>query len=89
MNKLIKRIPTYLIIAIVAVFLIIWLGSLIKCEILTNKYYDDFSMAYQSNTWITDIECFKVLKCDGETAEVYYVTEGKGTAFNIILPIKK
>ena len=46
MNKHIKRIPTYLITAIVAVFLIIWLGSLIKCEILTNKYYDDFSKTF-------------------------------------------
>ena len=81
MNKHIKRIPVYLILAVVAVFLIAWAGALIKCEILTNKYHGDFESAYKSNTWISDIEYFKVLNCDGETAQVYYVTEGKGTAF--------
>lgn len=77
MNKNIKRIPTYLILAVVAVFLIVWIGALVKCEVLTNRYYSDFKDAYKDNTWITEIEYFKVFKCDGETAEVYYVSSGK------------
>lgn len=76
MSNHIKRIPLYVITGIVAVSLIVWSAALIKCEILTNKYYDDFEYAYQGNSMLGDMEYFKVLKCNGETAEVYYVSKG-------------
>lgn len=58
---------------IVLLMLIFWISALIKCEILTHNYYDDFALAYTENTMLGEMEYFKVLKCDGKTAEVYYV----------------
>ena len=62
------------IAAIVALFLLFWIVSLIKCEILTSKYYDQFALAYQNHPMVYNVEYFKVLRCDGEAAEVYYVS---------------
>ncbi len=85
MKKHIKRLPLYIVTGIVAILLIIWCASLIKCEVLTSKYFDDFEYAYKSNKMIDNVEYFKVLKCDGETAEVYYVSDTNGD----ILKFKK
>lgn len=65
-----------LILVAIAIPIIIWASSLIKCEVLTHKYYDDFEQAYKQNTMLGQMEYFKVLRCDGETAEVYYVSKG-------------
>ena len=62
-----------LMIAILAILALIWISSLIKCEILTQKYHDDFKQAYAQNTMLGEMEYFKVLSCDGNTARVYYV----------------
>lgn len=61
--------------------------GLIKCEILTNQYYSDFKFAYQNNTMLGEMESFKVLNCDGQTAQVYYIEEGKTAAH--VLSFKK
>ena len=68
-----KHILTVVIIAIPIVF---WISSLIRCEILTQKYFDDFKQAYTQNTMLGEIEYFKVLNFNGNTAEVYYVSQG-------------
>ena len=75
------------ILIITILFLIIWLCSLAKCEYLTYKYYEDFEYAYTENTMLDDMEYFKVLSCDGEYAEVYYV--GKDMLCADILSFKK
>lgn len=72
-----KRKALYLILIAVAAFAAVWGFSLIKCEILTAKYYNDFEYAYVENTMLEEIEYFKVLSCDGESAEVYYVSKNK------------
>ncbi len=77
-QKHIKRIPLYVIVGVVVLYLIVWGVSLIKCEVLTNKYYDEFENAYQSNSMISNVEYFKVLNCDGDTAEVYYISNVSG-----------
>ena len=69
-----KRITTIIVIAVlIPVF--IWIASLIKCEVLTKQYYDDFALAYTGNTMLGPMEYFKVLSCNDETAQVYYVSE--------------
>jgi len=78
MSKHVKRIPIYTAASILALFLIVWGASLLKCEWLTREYYDEFEFAYRDNTMITDVEWFKVLMCDGNTAEVYYVSDTCG-----------
>ena len=67
-----------LIIVDVAIIVpaVFWVSALIKCEILTKKYYDDFKQAYTQNTMLGEMEYFKVLCCDDNTAEVYYVSKG-------------
>ena len=85
MKKHVKRIPLYIILAIVVVFLAVWGFSLLRCEILTNQYHDEFSEAYKSNTMIGNVEYFKVLSCDGETADVYYISEGGANVLNFEL----
>ena len=65
--------------ACVIIASLVWGISLAKCEILTDKYSDDFKNAYQSNSMISnDVEHFKVLKCDDESAKVYYYSEKSG-----------
>ena len=66
----------FLIITILVIPFVIWISSLIKNEILTQKYYDNFEHAYTQNTMLSEMEYFKVLSCDGNTAEVYYVSKG-------------
>ena len=63
-----------------AVFALVQSIALIKCEILTNKHYADFEVAYRDNSMLGEMENFKVLNCDGRTAEVYYIETGKTTA---------
>ena len=66
--------------AVLLIPVLIWVSALIKCEVLMQKYHDDFALAYTQNTMLGDSEYFKVLRCDGETAEVYYVSKGNAGA---------
>ena len=70
-------------IAVIMIPIVFWVSSLIKCEVLTQKYFDDFENAYAQNTMLEEMEYFKVLQCNGNTAEVYYVSKGK-TGANVL-----
>jgi len=78
MKKHLKRLPVYVIVFGLLAFLIAWCASMLRIESLTSKYYSDFEYAYLQNTMINDVEYFKVMGCDGDTAKVYYVTETDG-----------
>lgn len=69
-----------LILALLLIPSGIWLSTIVKCEILTQKYYNDFEYAYRDNPMLGEMEYFKVLQCDKETAEVYYVSKGMAGA---------
>ncbi len=71
-----KKLLSIIIISVIVVPIVIWIFSLVKCEILTRKYYDDFEYAYTQNSMLDEMEHFKVLRCDGHSAEVYYVSKG-------------
>lgn len=71
-----KRILS-VIAAVVLIPILIWVGSLIKCEVLTNRYYDDFALACTDNPMLDPVGYFKVLSCDDKTAQVYYVSVGR------------
>ena len=73
MNR--KRV-LFIISAVLMVLIAIWILSLIKNDILTLKYHDDFAQAYTQNTMLGEMEYFKILHCDDNTAEVYYVSQG-------------
>lgn len=74
-----------LLIVIVAIMIqaVLWSATLIKCEILTQKYCEDFKQAYTQNKMLGEMEYFKVLNCDGKTAKVYYVSKGM-TGANVL-----
>ncbi len=63
-------------IVIIALPTVFWVSSLINCEILTNQYFEDFEKAYTQNPMLGEMEYFKILHCDDNTAEVYYVSQG-------------
>lgn len=68
-----------IILGIVCFFLITWIGTLIKCEVLTHQHYDEFENAYTQDTMLWDMEYFKVLNYfpyRSRIAQVYYVSEG-------------
>ena len=75
-----RKLTMWILIACLAVFVLIQSITLIKCEILTDKYRADFEFAYKDNTMLEEMESFKVLQCDGQTARVYYIEEGKTSA---------
>ena len=68
----------YLLLGFVLGIVIIYISSLVKCEVLTHQHYDEFKNAYKQNTMIGDIETFKVLEYSPhKTAKVYYISENK------------
>lgn len=67
------------VLGIVCYFLIMWVGALTKCEVLTHQHYDEFKDAYKQNNMLGEMEYFKVLRYDpsrSDIAQVYYVCEG-------------
>ena len=70
----------WILLVCLAVIVLVQSIALIKCEILTNQYYADFKDAYRDNSMLCEMETFKVLNCDGQTAEVYYIENGKTMA---------
>ena len=79
MKEYIRRLFLYIPLSVVLLFLAVWGTSLLKCEILTNKYSDELKYAHIENTMIGKINWFKVLKCNGVTAEVYYVCDNNNS----------
>lgn len=81
MSRKIRKTALTSVVTVIATLIAAWTVSLIKCEILTDKYYSEFSGAYRQNTMLADeIEYFKVLDCSENSAEVFYVSEGKSSA---------
>jgi len=75
-----KKILISVFAFIIIIPIIIWLFSLIKCEVLTKKYYNEFSKAYTQNVMIDEIESFKVIKCNKSNAKVYYIVKDMACA---------
>lgn len=77
----------YIISGILICLICVWVGSLIKCEVLTHKHYDEFKDAYKQNTMLSDMEYFKVINYSPyrtyDFAQVYYVSKGN-TAGNVL-----
>lgn len=67
-----------IVLGLICLFLINWIGALVRCEVLTHQHYDEFKDAYQQNTMLWDMEYFKVLRYApgrSDIAQVYYVCE--------------
>ena len=69
-----KPIPA-LLLTVILIFSAVWLGALVKCEKLTDEYYEEFKSGHLQTGFHDELEYFKVLSCDGTNAEVYYVAK--------------
>ena len=72
-----KKILIATLIICISPFLIIWGSSILKCEILTYRYGNQFSTIYRENTMIGDIDYLKILNYSDSEAQVYYVSENR------------
>ena len=75
--KKVAKIVKIFFIAILSLFLIIWLAALMKCEVLTLLNREEFETIYKENTMIGNIDYLKVLEYSEEYARVYYVSENR------------
>ena len=74
----------YLIIGFILCLIITYMFSLVKCEVLTKKHYDEFKDAYKQNTMLGEMEFIKVLEYETcGISKVYYVSKGK-SAGNVL-----
>jgi hypothetical protein len=81
-----KRIIIAVLI-ILGVFISIWLGAIVKCEILTNLHGNEFTDGYKRTNMLNKIDYLKVLNYSDTTARIYYVS--KGVRSDIIKFVKK
>ncbi len=88
MSRKIRKIALTSVVTVIAVLIVIWITSLIKCEIITKQHYDEFSQAYRQNTMINqaEIDFFKVLDCSENSAKVYYASRD---SFGCVLNFEK
>ena len=75
--KKVAKIVKIFFIAILSLFLIIWLAALMKCEVLTLLHREEFETIYKQNTMMGEIDYLKVLEYSEEYARVYYVSENR------------
>lgn len=83
-----KKIIRWIVLSPFIIFLVIWLFSLTKCEVLTIMHGNEFSEVYKENTMISEIDYLKVLNYSDNFARVYYVSEDRSNA-NILIFIKE
>ena len=63
-----------IILSPILCFLVIWGGSLEKCELLTLAHGNEFAEVYKENTMLGDMEYWKVLDYSENYARIYYVS---------------
>lgn len=76
----IKRIVLIVIVALLAGFLLVWGISMVRNEILTAKYGEQFEDEYKQINLLSGIEYLKVLSYGENKAEIYYVTSDRSSA---------
>ena len=74
-----KKYTTFILLFLILIVLLYWGGSVVKCEILTKKYVDQFENAYKEYTMLIDCEKIRVLEYSETSASVYYITQGRGS----------
>lgn len=75
-----------IILTLCIAFLIVWGGSLIKCEVNTFMYGNQFHDEYKQTNMISGTQKLKVLKYSENKAKIYYSNKEYG---NIIIFEKK
>lgn len=86
--KQVAKIVKIFFIAVLSLFLIIWLAALMKCEVLTLLHREEFETIYKENTMIGNIDYLKVLEYSEQNARVYYVSQNR-SAGHILCFVKQ
>jgi len=76
------------IIVIIILFCVVWGISVLKCEILTYRYGEQFKTVYKENSMMGEIDYLKVLDYSNNYARVYYVSKNRA-AGNILVFMKE
>lgn len=58
-------------------FAFIWIGAIVRCEILTLQYGNEFVELYKQTHMIADVDYLKIIHYNSNKAEVYFVTKHK------------
>ena len=74
-----KKYVKIILLGIILLLLLYWGGSILKCEILSQKYVHQFEDAYKEHTMLMECEKIKVLEYSETSASVYYITQGRGS----------
>jgi len=69
----IMKKPLIIIFIIVACSILIWIASLVKCEVLTFQHWKEFETLYKETNMLGEQEYLKVLDYSDISARVYYV----------------
>ncbi len=81
-----KKEKIFILILLIPVLL--WVCSLLKCEVLTAIYGKEIKECYQKSEYlqnaIGEIDYFKILNRDGDEICVYFVTKEHKTAEIVI-----
>ena len=73
-----KKVLIWVVGTALAVLVICWGISFLKCEALTRKYSYQFEEIYKDYTMFEDPDDIKILEYEKTEAVVYYVTKGSG-----------
>ena len=66
-----------------AIFMLVWVGSIIRFEMLTSTHGHNFNELYRENTMIGEVGFFRVLYYSDSFARVYFVS-GNRSAGDIL-----
>jgi len=73
-----RKIILLITLIIVGGFISYWIFSLVRCEILTLKYGNEFIGLELQNTMLDPADNLKILSYSGDTAKVYYKDKNIG-----------
>jgi hypothetical protein len=75
------------VLMIPCIFILIWLGAIVKCEIRTYLHGDEFTDGWKDTNMLAGSDYLKVLAYSDTAARIYYVNDGLGG--DIIKFVKK
>ena len=63
---------------LLAICILYWGVAIIKCEVMTHRYGEQFADLYAQHTMFQTPDYHKVIKYTDTRAEIYYVNRGAG-----------
>ena len=77
--KIIKKTFKIIFLTAFVTFMVVWIGTLLKCDILTAFHGHEFKDTYKQTNMLVKTEHLKVLKYSQDYAEVYCIDKNKSS----------